>query len=506
MDEYILQAQNICKRFPGQLVLKDINLSFKKGSVHALVGENGAGKSTFVNIISGSIPPTSGCYVFEGKTITESNPQETQSMGIGVVHQELNLIPEMTVAENIFLGREIKNSIGKIDWRETRKQARELLSNFDVAFNERAKVSSLSVAEQQMVEIVKVTSMDARLIFMDEPTAVLTEKETTQLFKTITRLREQGKTIIYISHRLGELNKICDTISVLRDGTHVFTGPIAGLTTDQIVEMMVAHTVDEQYPYEPVKPSSTSLKVSDINQGKKLKGVSFDVKKGEILGVYGLVGAGRTELARAIIGADKIDSGTIEFNGKSIKIKNPTDAINNKIAYITESRREFGLMLDMDIKFNSSIASLKNYTDAFGKINRKTESKYVDESVKSLAIKTESTKKSAGKLSGGNQQKVLLARYLLTNPEVLIFDEPTRGIDVGAKVSIYQILNKLKSEGISIIMISSDLPEVMGVSDRIMVMYDGAVTGMFERGEISEEAIGRCAFGEEKGNMQWKTV
>ena len=495
MSEYILQTHDICKQFPGQLVLKNISLNFKKGSVHALVGDNGAGKSTLVNIISGSLPPTSGYYEFEGKKIENATPHETQQMGIGVVHQELNLIPEMTVAENIFLGREIKNSVGKINWKKTKSMAKELIGNFNVTFDENAKISSLSVAEQQMVEIIKVTSMDARLIFMDEPTAVLTEKETEQLFETIKNLKKQGKTIIYISHRLNELKEICDTISVLRDGTHVFSGPIENLTTDEIVEKMVAHKVSEQYPYVPAETSGVALKVQNIKQGEKFDDISFEAYKGEILGVYGLVGAGRTELARAIIGADSIDSGSVEMDGVNTKISTPTDAISNGLAYITESRREFGLMLDMDISFNSSIASLHKYKNKFGKINKKLKKKDVDHMVESLAIKTESNEKLTGKLSGGNQQKVLLARYLLTNPKVLIFDEPTRGIDVGAKVSIYNILNQLKSEGICIIMISSDLPEVMGVSDRVMVMYDGSVTGIFDHDELTEDAIGKCAFG-----------
>jgi len=496
MNEYILQAYDITKQFPGQLALNSVSLNIKRGSVHALVGENGAGKSTFVNIISGSFPPTSGYYEFEGTRIEHLTPQEAQRLGIGVVHQELNLIPEMTVAENIFLGCEIKNFAGKIDWRTTYRKARELLSGFDVTFDEKSKVSSLGVAEQQMVEIIKVAAMDVRLIFMDEPTAVLTEKETKQLFKTIHSLKDSGKTIIYISHRLGELKEICDTISILRDGSHVFTGALEGLTVDNIVEMMVARKLDEQYPYQSaLQDGEVIFKASNIRQGKKLKDISFEARRGEILGVYGLVGAGRTELARSIIGADKMDAGDIEFEQKKIKFKSPTDAIQNGIVYITESRREFGLMLGMDVTFNCSIASLRRYLGRFKNINKKVETEFVDGMVKRLAIKTESNKKLTGKLSGGNQQKVLLARSLLTNPKLLIFDEPTRGVDVGAKVSIYKLLNELKSAGMAIIMISSDLPEIMGVCDRVMVMHDGAITGLLNREEINEDAIGKCAFG-----------
>lgn len=499
MEDYILQTHDIVKQFPGQLVLKNVSLSFKKASVHALVGENGAGKSTLVNIISGAIAPTSGYFEFEGKKVGQVTPWDTQRMGIGVIHQELNLIPEMTVAENLFLGQEIKNRFGKIDWKEMNRRAGELLESFNLDFHEKSKINSLSIAKQQMVEIIKVVSTDAKLIFMDEPTAVLTERETTRLFQLVKDLKAQGRTIVYISHRLNELKEICDTISVLRDGIHVHTGPMEGLTTDQIVEMMVAHAVSDQYPYITGKMSDVALKVENLRQGTRLSGISFEAYKGEILGIYGLVGAGRTELARAMIGADKRDGGILELDGIPVQIKNPTDAINNGVAYITESRREFGLMLDMDIKFNCSIASLKQYVKHLGRIDKRSELLLVEGMMKGLSIKAESYKKPAGKLSGGNQQKVLLARYLLTKPRVLIFDEPTRGIDVGAKVSIYQILNQLKSEGIAILMISSDLPEVMGVSDRIMVMYNGAVTGIIRREEMSEEVIGYCAFGNRKG-------
>lgn len=499
-EEYILQTHDLCKVFAGNAALQDISLNIKKASVHALIGENGAGKSTFVNIISGTYPPTSGYFEFEGGQITQLTPHEAQSIGIGVVHQELNLIPEMTVAENIFLGREIVGKTGKIDWNQTNQRARQLLKSFDVPFDEKIRVNSLSVAEQQMVEIIKVISMEnSKLIIMDEPTAVLTGRETDQLFRFIKRLQREGKTIIYISHRLDELKSICDTISIFRDGRLIHTGKMEEHSKEEIVQMMVARKLTEQYPYQKSQCNDLALEVTNLSQGTFLKEVSFKAYQGEILGLYGLVGAGRTELARCIIGADRKTSGEIKLGGQKIHLKTPTEAIRSGIAYITESRKEFGLMLDMHIGFNISISVLQQFLNRLRKINRKEENTQVLRMIRELAIKTESSEKVVRELSGGNQQKVLLARYILTKPKVLIIDEPTRGVDVGAKVSIYQILNKLKEEGVSIIMISSDLPEVMGISDRVLVMYNGAITGEFTHDELNEEAIGLSAFGEKKG-------
>jgi ribose transport system ATP-binding protein len=498
-EEYMLQTYDICKVFSGNVALQDISLGIKKASVHALIGENGAGKSTFVKIISGAYTATSGHFVFEGKKITQITPHEAQELGIGIVHQDLNLIPELSVAENIFLGREITNKIGKIDWSETNKRAKELLRSFDIDFDVRAKISSLSVAEQQMVEIVKVLSMNSNLIILDEPTDVLTGKETEQLFKLIRRLRDEGKTIIYISHRLDELKHICDMVSIFRDGRLIYTGGIGEHSKEEVVQMMVARKLTEQYPYAKSHPTGVALKVENLCQGNFLKDISFEAKKGEILGVYGLVGSGRTEMARCVVGVDRKASGSIEIDGKRVNVKNPTDALRHGLAYITESRKEFGLMLDMSVAFNTSIAVLRRCLNKIRGISRKAEYQCVRRMIAELEIKTESTQKIVRELSGGNQQKVLLARYMLTEPKVLIVDEPTRGIDVGAKVSIYNILNRLKKGGVSIIMISSDLPEVMGISDRVMVMYNGAITGEFNHDELNEDVIGMCAFGKKKG-------
>lgn len=499
-EEYILRTYDICKSFAGNPALQHINLNIKRASVHALIGENGAGKSTFINILSGAYIATSGYFEFEGRHITQLTPREAQDIGIGVVHQELNLIPEMAVAENIFLGRELTTRGGKIDWKETNRRARALLKSFDVSFNEKVRINSLSVAEQQMVEIIKVASMEnSKLIIMDEPTSMLTARETDQLFKLINRLKEEGKTIIYISHRLDELKYICDTVSIFRDGHLIYTGGIGEHTKEEIVQMMVARKLTEQYPYVKGEAKGLALKVENLSQGSFLKNISFHAEKGEILGLYGLVGAGRTELARCIVGADRKSSGAIEIEGRRFSLKNPTEAIRRGVVYITESRKEFGLMLDMHVGFNISISVLRQFINKLRHINRKEENAQILRMIQELLIKTESSEKVVRKLSGGNQQKVLLARYILTMPKVLIVDEPTRGVDVGAKVSIYRILNKLKEEGVSIIMISSDLPEVMGVSDRVLVMYNGSITGEFTHEELNERAIGLCAFGEKKG-------
>ncbi|MGI6545465.1 MAG: sugar ABC transporter ATP-binding protein [Fastidiosipilaceae bacterium] len=496
-NDYILETHDLCKRYPGQLVLKNINLKIKAGSVHALVGENGAGKSTFVNSISGSTPITEGYFKFEGQKVEQLTPHEAQVLGIRVVHQELNLISELSVAENLFLGNEIVNKFGQIDWKKTYEKARKILADFGVRFNEKTKISALSVAEQEMVEIIKAVSSDARLIFMDEPSAVFTEEETKKLFKIIKRLKNNGITIIYISHKIDELFEVCDTISILRDGQHIHSGPINDLTSDQIIEMMVAHEVSEQYPYIPAKTHETILEIKNYSRAPHVENISFSVNKGEVFGIYGLVGAGRTELARLLVGADPISSGEMFIEGKQIRISNPSLAIKEGLAYITESRREFGLHLDMSIRMNSTIASLERYLDKFNQVDKKSEKQYVNEKIQEMGIVTDSDLKLAGQLSGGNQQKVLIARFLLTQPKILILDEPTRGVDVGAKVSIYRLLNELKSNGMSIIAISSELPEVMGISDRIMVMHDGHNMGVFDRKDFSEENIGQAAFGKE---------
>lgn len=498
-DDLILQTFNISKSFSGVKVLDDISMSIKRGEVHALLGENGAGKSTFVKIVSGAYEATSGYFRFDGQKITALTPKYAQQIGITIVYQELNLIPEMTVTENIFLGREIMTAIRKIHWRKMHQEAAKLLESFDIRFDVKAKIRSLSVAEQKMIEIVKAMSLGVKLIIMDEPTDVLTDKETAQLFQLIRRLKAEGKTIIYISHRIDELRHICDRFTVFRDGKYIYTGNLDAHPKDDIVQMMVGRKLTQQFPRVEVSPGRERFRVEHLSQKGVLHDISFAVNAGELLGVSGLVGSGRTELMKCIIGADRLDAGQLYLNNTPLRIKTPNDAIRKGIVYITESRKEYGLMLDLSVCFNISLASLKAYLTPFKKIDFLKEKQAANDMVKQLAIKTTSLFQEAKSLSGGNQQKVLLARGMLAKPQVLIVDEPTRGVDVGAKVGICMILNQLKQEGVAIIVVSSDLLEILGISDRVIVMYRGRINGVFSRAELSEEVIARCAFGKAKG-------
>lgn len=494
-DQYILQTYGIGKSFSEISVLQDINLGFEAGKVHALLGENGAGKSTLIKILSGVYQSSEGYFVFEGQRISHLTPSEAIKKGIAVVHQELNLVPEMTVTENIFLGRELIGKLNKVNIRRMNEEAEYLFKTFEIHFNVRSKVKTLSVAEQQMVEIVKAVSLNAKLLILDEPTDVLTDKETELLFKLIHKLKAEGKAIIYISHRLDELKKICDVFTVLRDGRHIFTGMVQGKTKDEIVQMMVARKVTQQYPRIEVPRGDEVMRIENFGARKKFKDINFSAYSGEILGFYGLVGSGRTELMRSILGADKKASGRVILNDKEHRISSPNEALNAGIVYITENRKELGILLGMSVGFNTTLSSLEKYLALFKRIDSKKEDEATNKMVDKLAIKTTSIKQEIRKLSGGNQQKVLLARSMLTGPKVLIFDEPTRGVDVGAKVSIYEILNDLKRQGVAIVIVSSDMPEILGISDRLMVMHNGKLMAEFQKHEIVESEVADSAFG-----------
>lgn len=493
--KYILQTVGIGKSFSGVQVLQGIDLNFEYGKVHALLGENGAGKSTFIKIVSGVYEASEGYFVFEGKRINHLTPREAIKLGIAVVHQELNLIPEMSVSENIFLGREFVRQSGTINWKEMHKQAEELFESFEIQFNVRSKVNTLSVAEQQMVEIVKALSLNAKLIILDEPTDVLTDKETEQLFKLIRKLKSEGKTIIYISHRLDELKHICDEFTVLRDGKHIYTGVLEGKSKDEIVQMMVARKLEQQYPSIEAERGREVLRVENFCLDNKFSCIHFSAYAGEILGFYGLVGSGRTEMMRCILGADRKKCGNIYLEGKELNLKSPNDALHAGIVYITESRKEYGLLLEMPVIFNTTLSSLGKYLNRIMGIDPKKEASATNSMITNLSIKASSYRQEIRKLSGGNQQKVLLARSLLVKPKVLIFDEPTRGVDVGAKVGIYEILNHLKREGLAIIIVSSDMPEVLGMSDRLLVTHNGSITAEFKRNELCESEVAKSAFG-----------
>lgn len=488
--------EDIDKSFSGVKALNKCKFELLKGEVHALVGENGAGKSTLMKILTGIYKKNGGRVYYKGKEVTITNPRIALEMGISIIHQELNLIPHLTVAQNIFIGREPSKYGVKflINDKELNRRAKEMLNLINLNLDPTIKVSDLTVSKQQMVEIAKILSYEAEVIIMDEPTAALTESEIEDLFVTIKHLRDKGVGIIYISHRMNELRKICDRITVMRDGCYINTVKAKEISINKIIEMMVGRTIFESFQMSPVNVNDkVSLSVKNLCRGKELKNISFNLKKGEILGFAGLMGAGRTEVARAIFGADKIESGGIFINGKAIDIKSPSDAVKHGIGYLSEDRKRFGLVVDMTVEENIVLASMKNYFNYIGYINtnktKETSVKYID----LLKIKTLGSHQLVKNLSGGNQQKLVIAKWLARNCDILIFDEPTRGIDVGAKSEVYKLLNNLAKEGKSIIMISSELPEVLRMSHRVIIMCEGRITGEINIKDANQEKIMKYA-------------
>lgn len=487
MQENLLELKNITKRYPGVLALDNIQLKVKKGTVHALLGENGAGKSTLIKVISGAIAPNDGTIIFDGKEYSRMTPRSAMDLGIGVIYQEFNLIPYLTVANNIFLGNE-PMKMGRIDEKECERRAKELMDSLDINIDPKRQVKTISVGYQQMIEIVKAVSKDTKLLIMDEPTAALSEKEVEKLLDLVRKLREQGMTIIYISHRIEELFEIADDVTVLRDGQYIETLDIANCERKKLISLMVGREMGEKYPGGAGATDEVVLKVDHLSNDN-VDDISFELHKGEILGFGGLVGAGRTETARAIFGADKISDGKITLNGKETVIASPRDAVEKGIAFITEDRKQQGLLMQLSIRENVSIASLNSFMKHWPQIDKKAEREKVDEYSNSLDIKTPSLDQLVKNLSGGNQQKVVLAKWLLTDSKIIIFDEPTRGIDVGVKFEFYDIMHNLTEQGISIIMISSEMPELIGMSDRIIVMSEGRITGELSKEEASQQAI-----------------
>jgi len=496
VSEPILIMKDIDKSFPGVKALDKAYIDVLPGEVHALLGENGAGKSTFVKILTGVYQPDGGKIIYKGKEITIPDPLSAQKLGISIIFQEFNLFPHLTVAQNIFINREPKTKTRiLLDEKKINKMAKEQLGIIHLDIDPQRKVSSLSVAEQQMVEIVKAISFKSEILVMDEPTAALTEAEIEDLFAVIKQLKASGVGIIYISHRLEELKHIADRVTVMRDGHYIKTVNYRDTTIPELVKMMVGRPITEIYPKRTHKPGKVMLEVKNLNQGKRLKNISFNVREGEVLGVAGLVGAGRTEMARAIFGADPIDSGEIYLEGKKLKITSPHDAIEKGIGYLTEDRKRNGLALGLNVKDNIVLSSLEYFVTHLGFLNDKKITERSGELVELLRIKTPSLEQKTKFLSGGNQQKVIVAKWLCRNSKVLIFDEPTRGIDVGAKREIYELINKLTEEGVAVIMISSELPEIIGMSDRVLVMHEGTIAGEISREEATEEKILMLATG-----------
>lgn len=489
----ILEMQGIKKCFPGVTALNNVNLSCLQGETHALLGENGAGKSTLIKLLSGNSFPTEGKIIFDGEVLDVKNPYQAMQKGIAIIYQELNLVGELDAVENIFLGREYRKG-PFVDYKKMKEAAEEILKSMNLEIETDVPVSKLSVAQQQMVEIAKALSMNAKLVVMDEPTATLTAYEVANLFKVIQRLKEEGVTIIFISHHLEETFEICDRMSVLKDGEYMGTYDMEGMTQDKIIRLMVGRELQEIYPPKSEKVfEEIVLSVRGLCNDK-VKDISFDLRKGEILGISGLVGAGRTELVRSIFKADGMDCGEITLHGTKKTFKNPKDAIKNGIALLTEDRKMQGLILGLPVLTNITLPILKRVSKGLF-VHRKTETDIGDKHVENLKISTPGLMAKALNLSGGNQQKVVLAKWLAANCEILILDEPTRGIDIGAKVEIYNLMKKLCDEGKSIIMISSELPEVIGMSDRILVMRDGRINAEVTSQDMTEEKIMQYAMG-----------
>jgi ribose transport system ATP-binding protein len=495
MSEALVLMEGIEKRFPGVHALNQARLELRPGEVHALVGENGAGKSTLMKILGGIYHKDDGHIYLEGQEVEIQNPRMAQDLGISIIHQELNLMPHLTVAQNIFMGREPRKKIHfVVDDKTMNQQARDLFKLLSLELDPTTRVSNLTVAKQQMVEIAKALSFNARILIMDEPTAALTDAEIEDLFTIIRQLRGQGVGIIYISHRLEELKAIADRVTVMRDGKTIETLPIADASRDKVISLMVGRVIYESAPEIPENPSGeVVLEVRNLNRGRALRDVSFKLRKGEILGFAGLMGAGRTEAARVIFGADPLDSGEIYVNGKLVQIKSPQDAVRQSIGYLSEDRKRYGLVLGMDVKENVAMASMKKFLRWGFWMNFKKAAAKAQEMVSALSIKTPSLEQKVKFLSGGNQQKVIIGKWLTADTNILIFDEPTRGIDVGAKSEIYKLLNELTRQGKSIIMISSELPEILRMSHRVVVMCEGRVTGTLTADEIDQESIMQLA-------------
>ncbi|MDK7253977.1 ribose ABC transporter ATP-binding protein RbsA [Haemophilus sp. UMB1048] len=491
--ETLLKISGIDKSFPGVKALSNACLSVYAGRAMALMGENGAGKSTLMKMLTGIYSKDAGTIEYLGQQVMFKGPKNSQEAGISIIHQELNLVGNLTIAENIFLGREFTTPFGSIDWKKMHAEADKLLARLNVPHSSHQLCSELSIGEQQMVEIAKALSFESKVIIMDEPTDALTDTETEALFNVIRELKAEKRGIVYISHRIKEIFEICDDVTVLRDGQFIGEVAIAELTEDRLIEMMVGRRLDEQYPHVDVPEGEVRLEVNQLS-GSGVHNVSFTLRAGEILGISGLMGAGRTELMKVLYGALPKESGEVRLNGKTISNDCPQDGLNNGIVYISEDRKGDGLILGMSVKENMSLTALDHFSKV-GRIRHDSEQLAVDDFILMFNIKTPSRDQQIGLLSGGNQQKVAIAKGLMTRPNVLILDEPTRGVDVGAKKEIYQLINKFKQDGLSIIIVSSEMPEVLGMSDRILVMREGRISGEFSREDATQEKLLAAAIG-----------
>lgn len=485
-NNYILTLKNITKEFPGVKALDDVTINIERGTIHGLVGENGAGKSTLIKVLAGIYQPNKGEIILDGKPCRFNSPIEARRAGISVVHQEIKLAEPLSVAENMFLGNvQLKN--GLVDWKGMRRRAREIVEDLGMDIDINAQVSSLTVAKKQIVEIMHAINNNSRILIMDEPSAVLTDRELEVMFRIVKQLRDKGITIIYISHRLDEIFGLCSNVSVLRDGRHIDTIPVASIDRQGLINMMVGREMGQEYPKEVGNVGGTILEVKNLSRGI-LQDISFEVKSGEVFGISGLVGAGRTELARAILGIDKPESGEVYVRGKKVHYRTFADAIRDGLGLIPEDRKLQGLVQIMSVKRNTTLVNMKRVLRA-GVISSSLEEKLSKEYADKLHVVTPSMETEVQYLSGGNQQKVVIAKWLFQNSEILFLDEPTRGIDVGAKAEIYRLINRMAKEGKTIIMISSEMPELLGLCDRIMVMHEGHKMGELNAAEATQEKI-----------------
>lgn len=485
-NNYILTLKNITKEFPGVKALDDVTINIERGTIHGLVGENGAGKSTLIKILAGIYQPNNGEIILDGKPCRFNSPIEARRAGISVVHQEIKLAEPLSVAENMFLGNiQLKN--GLVDWKGMRRRAREIVEDLGMDIDINAQVSSLTVAKKQIVEIMHAINNNSRILIMDEPSAVLTDRELEVMFRIVKQLRDKGITIIYISHRLDEIFGLCSNVSVLRDGCHIDTIPVASVDRQGLINMMVGREMGQEYPKEVGNVGGTILEVKNLSRGI-LQDISFEVKSGEVFGISGLVGAGRTELARAILGIDKPESGEVYVRGKKVHYRTFADAIRDGLGLIPEDRKLQGLVQIMSVKRNTTLVNMKRVLRA-GVISSSLEEKLSKEYADKLHVVTPSMETEVQYLSGGNQQKVVIAKWLFQNSEILFLDEPTRGIDVGAKAEIYRLINRMAKEGKTIIMISSEMPELLGMCDRIMVMHEGHKMGELNAAEATQAKI-----------------
>lgn len=488
MDEYIVEMKNINKSFSGVQVLKNVQFTLKSGEVMALLGENGAGKSTLMKILSGVYVRDSGTVKIFGKEQGDLDTKKAQELGVAIIHQELNMCRHLTVAENIFLGREVKKG-GTLNDREMVRRTQEVLDALKIDLNPTTVVGDLPVSKQQMVEIAKALSIHAKILIMDEPTSALSSKEIDELFRLVDQLRSEGCGIVYISHRMEELSHVANRVTVMRDGEFILEGNFADYTMDQLIARMVGRDIKEKFPRVRCQRGEKILEVKNLNAGRMVNNVSFDVYAGEIVGIAGLVGAGRTETTRAIFGIDPKDSGEITLDGKPVSIKKPIDAIKAGIVLTPEDRKQDGLCTKLGVRENLAIPNLDWISNRIGKVNRKKEKAMANKVVEELQIKLPTVEINAESLSGGNQQKVVIGKWLARNSRIIMFDEPTRGVDVGAKVEIYNLMNRLKQEGTGVLFVSSELPEILGISDRILVMCDGRLTGELPVAEATEDKI-----------------